>query len=126
MVSLKQEFEFYDYFGPVAVISLFAVTVLLISFFILNFFFISKYDEPTVFERVMILAVYVSEAASVFQIASKHNLRLGPHSVKTVISRKQRYMKDGNSGNPDGSVNEPRKVVFTKQPEPEILLLPFI
>ncbi|VDK73108.1 unnamed protein product [Litomosoides sigmodontis] len=104
MVSLKQEFQFYDYFGPVAVISLFAITILLISFFILNFFFISKYDEPTVFER----------------IASKHNLRLGPHSVKAVISRKQRYMKDSNSGNPDGSVGEPRKVVFTTAPEPEV------
>ncbi|KAK6114392.1 hypothetical protein QQG55_55865 [Brugia pahangi] len=104
MVSLKQEFEFYDYFGPVAVISLFAITILLISFFILNFFFISKHDEPTVFER----------------IASKHNLRLGPHSVKTVISRKQRYMKDNNSGDPDGSVHESRKVVFTKEPEPEV------
>ncbi|CAG9537055.1 unnamed protein product [Cercopithifilaria johnstoni] len=104
MVSLKQEFQFYDYLGPFVVISLFAIAVLLISFFILNFFFISKYDEPTVFER----------------IASKHNLRLGPHSVKTVISRKQRYMKDNSSGNPDGSVNEPRKVVFTKEPKPEV------
>lgn len=55
MVSLKQEFEFYDYFGPVAVALLFAVIVLLISFFVLNFFFISKYDEPTVFERVRVL-----------------------------------------------------------------------
>ncbi|VDK73762.1 unnamed protein product [Onchocerca ochengi] len=104
MVSLKQEFEIYDYFGPLVVILIFAFTVLLISFFILNFFFISKHDEPTVFER----------------IASKHNLRLGPHSVKTVISRKQRYMKDNNSNNPKESVQEPRKVVFTKGPEPEV------
>lgn len=65
---------------------------------------------------------YLTHATAVptFQIASKHNLRLGPHSVKAVISRKQRYMKDSNSGNPDGSVSEPRKVVFTTAPEPVV------
>lgn len=57
MVSLKQEFEFYDYLGPLAVALLFSLIILFLSFFILNFFFISKYDEPTVFERV---SLYIS------------------------------------------------------------------
>uniref|UniRef100_A0A0M3I327 Movement protein n=1 Tax=Ascaris lumbricoides TaxID=6252 RepID=A0A0M3I327_ASCLU len=99
MVSLKQEFEFYDYFGPVAVALLFAVIVLLISFFVLNFFFISKYDEPTVFER----------------IGSKHNLRLGPHTVEAVLSHKHRFIKDD-----DQQQGTPNTVQFTDKPIPEV------
>jgi hypothetical protein len=52
MVNLKQEFEFYDYLGPVAVALAFAIIVLFLSFFLLNFFLISKNDDVTVFERV--------------------------------------------------------------------------
>ncbi|KHN83415.1 hypothetical protein Tcan_13824 [Toxocara canis] len=99
MVSLKQDFEFYDYFGPVAVALLFAVIVLLISFFVLNFFFISKYDEPTVFER----------------IGSKHNLRLGPHTVEAVLSHKHRFIKDE-----DPQENTPNTVEFTAKPIPQV------
>lgn len=64
----KQEFEVIDYFGPVVVGLIFAVrlpnyfttefnfqiTLLLISFFIINFFCITKYDDFTVFEKVCI------------------------------------------------------------------------
>ncbi|VDN02677.1 unnamed protein product [Thelazia callipaeda] len=115
MVSLKQEFHFYDYLGPIAVALLFAIAVLLISFFVLNFFFISKYDDPTVFER----------------LASKHNLRLGPHDVQTVISRKHRYMKNNAIRGSQKSFckasdkpihNSQQKVEFTSQPIPEVCI----
>ena len=56
MVNLKQEFELYDYLGPVAVALAFAIIVLFLSFFLLNYCLISKEDEVTVFERVSFYA----------------------------------------------------------------------
>uniref|UniRef100_A0A914DUC5 Uncharacterized protein n=1 Tax=Acrobeloides nanus TaxID=290746 RepID=A0A914DUC5_9BILA len=74
MVNLKQEFELYDYLGPVAVALAFAIIVLFLSFFLLNYCLISKEDEVTVFER----------------FGSRHNVRLGPHSLDSIRRRKQR------------------------------------
>ncbi|VDL80012.1 unnamed protein product [Nippostrongylus brasiliensis] len=48
----KQDFEPIDYFGPVVVAAIFAVALLLISFFVINFFCITKYDDITKFEKV--------------------------------------------------------------------------
>ncbi|VDK68102.1 unnamed protein product [Anisakis simplex] len=105
MVSLKQEFEFYDYFGPLAVALLFAVIILLISFFVLNFFFISKYDEPTVFER----------------IGSKHNLRLGPHTVEAVLNHKNRFITDDDEASRQQQQQvTPNTVDFTAKPIPQV------
>ncbi|VDK78123.1 unnamed protein product [Gongylonema pulchrum] len=58
------------------------------------------------------------------QIASKHNLRLGPHNIETVLNQKQRYLRD-ESGPGGGSLSSewtssPRKVVFTTKPTPEV------
>ncbi|VDM72225.1 unnamed protein product, partial [Strongylus vulgaris] len=47
----KQEFEMLDYFGPVVVAAIFGITLFLISFLIINFFCISKYDDFTKFEK---------------------------------------------------------------------------
>lgn len=52
MVDLKQTFNFYDYFGVIAVGAIFAIALLIISFFILNFLLVHKEDELTIFEKV--------------------------------------------------------------------------
>lgn len=52
MVDLKQTFNFYDYFGFLAVGAIFALSLLIISFFLINFLFVNKKDEPTIFEKV--------------------------------------------------------------------------
>lgn len=64
----KQEFEVIDYFGPVVVGLLFAIALILISFFIINFFCITKYDDFTVFEKA----------------GARFNKKLGPHSLRLV------------------------------------------
>ncbi|ETN71156.1 hypothetical protein RB195_008303 [Necator americanus] len=64
----KQEFEPIDYFGPVVVAAIFAITLLLISFFVINFFCITKYDDFTQFEK----------------FGAKHNWRMGPHRLHIV------------------------------------------
>ncbi|MFH4975427.1 hypothetical protein AB6A40_002136 [Gnathostoma spinigerum] len=74
MISLKQEFEFYDYLGPLAVAALFALILLAFSFLFINFFMISRKDEPTVFEKAGL----------------KHHVRLGRHHLSAV----QRYQDD--------------------------------
>uniref|UniRef100_A0A7E4VP01 Uncharacterized protein n=1 Tax=Panagrellus redivivus TaxID=6233 RepID=A0A7E4VP01_PANRE len=73
-VDLEQSFHFYDYLGPVAVGLIFALTLIILSFFILNFCLVSRRDELTVFEK----------------FGSKHNLRLGPHSLGS-IKRKEEH-----------------------------------
>ncbi len=52
MAYLGQTFYIYDMLGPLAVALLFAVIVLFLSFFVINFFLVSKNDDVTVFERV--------------------------------------------------------------------------
>jgi hypothetical protein len=52
MTTLTQEFTLIDYMGPLVVALIFAITLFLISFLIINFFFITKYDDFTVFEKV--------------------------------------------------------------------------
>uniref|UniRef100_A0AC35GHC9 Uncharacterized protein n=1 Tax=Panagrolaimus sp. PS1159 TaxID=55785 RepID=A0AC35GHC9_9BILA len=64
----KQTFEYYDYLGPLVVALIFALVVLILSFFLLNFLLVSKHDELTVFER----------------FGSRHNLRLGPHRLDSI------------------------------------------
>ncbi|VDM78082.1 unnamed protein product [Strongylus vulgaris] len=64
----KQEFEMLDYFGPVVVAAIFGITLFLISFLIINFFCISKYDDFTKFEK----------------FGAKHNWRMGPHRLHIV------------------------------------------
>lgn len=54
----KQVFDIYDFLGPVAAALVFAVIVLLISFFLLNFLFIRKEDDLTCFERVRSIQPY--------------------------------------------------------------------
>lgn len=61
----KQEFDVLDYFGPVVVAAIFSVILFLISFCIINFFCITKYDDVTVFEK----------------IGAKRQWRLGPHRL---------------------------------------------
>ena len=60
MANLKQQLNVFDYFGFIAVFLIFLAIVLLVSFVILNFFCISKQDDPTVFERVNILSLFLS------------------------------------------------------------------
>uniref|UniRef100_A0A915DH77 Uncharacterized protein n=1 Tax=Ditylenchus dipsaci TaxID=166011 RepID=A0A915DH77_9BILA len=64
----KQEFDSIDYLGPVVVAIAFALLLLLLSFFLLNLVFIRKDDEITVFEK----------------FGLKHNIRLGPHSLRAI------------------------------------------
>ncbi|KAE9549129.1 hypothetical protein FO519_007651 [Halicephalobus sp. NKZ332] len=81
MVDLKQTFSFYDYFGFIAVGAIFALVLLIVSFFLINFLFVNKKDEPTIFEK----------------FGSKHNLRLGPHrldSIKKIQERKAMIEKE--------------------------------
>lgn len=47
----KQEFEFIDYLGPLAVSVCFVVALFIIST-IINFIWITKNDDRTVFEKV--------------------------------------------------------------------------
>ncbi|CAD5228935.1 unnamed protein product [Bursaphelenchus okinawaensis] len=70
----KQDFAFFDYMGPLVAAVIFAVCLLVVSFLLLNFCFVLKNDELTVFER----------------FGSKHNVRLGPHSLSSIKRRKQR------------------------------------
>ncbi|KAI6191908.1 hypothetical protein M3Y97_00278600 [Aphelenchoides bicaudatus] len=64
----KQDFDFVDYLGPVVAALIFAVCLLVIAFFFLNFFLVLKNDEPTVFERA----------------GKKRNMRLGPHKRESM------------------------------------------
>lgn len=48
----KQIFEIYDYLGPLVAALIFAVCLLVLAFFFLNFFLVAKGDEPTIFEKV--------------------------------------------------------------------------
>uniref|UniRef100_A0AC34RES1 Uncharacterized protein n=1 Tax=Panagrolaimus sp. JU765 TaxID=591449 RepID=A0AC34RES1_9BILA len=74
MVDLKQTFNFYDYFGFIAVGAIFALALLVISFFILNFLLVNKQDELTIFEK----------------FGSRHNLRLGPHRLDSIKRMQER------------------------------------
>ncbi|EFO18820.1 hypothetical protein LOAG_09676 [Loa loa] len=47
---MKQTFKLTDYLGPLAVSSCFVVAIFLLSLFI-NFFWISKEDEKTIFDK---------------------------------------------------------------------------
>lgn len=47
----KQEFEFIDYLGPLAVSVCFVVALFILSA-IINFIWITKNDDRTVFEKV--------------------------------------------------------------------------
>jgi len=68
MTSLTQEFTIIDYMGPLVVAIIFAIVLLLISFFIINFCLITKYDDLTVFEKH----------------GYKYNMRMGPHTLDQV------------------------------------------
>jgi hypothetical protein len=48
----KQALTLLDYFGPVAALLIFALAMLLFSFFIVNFWYITKKDDLTIFEKV--------------------------------------------------------------------------
>lgn len=48
----KQDFTLLDFTGPVIVAIIFAIVLLLISFFIINFYCITPKDDFTVFEKV--------------------------------------------------------------------------
>uniref|UniRef100_A0A0M3HL30 Ovule protein n=1 Tax=Ascaris lumbricoides TaxID=6252 RepID=A0A0M3HL30_ASCLU len=50
-----------------------------------------------------------------FWIGSKHNLRLGPHTVEAVLSHKHRFIKDD-----DQQQGTPNTVQFTDKPIPEV------
>ncbi|CAJ0575995.1 unnamed protein product, partial [Mesorhabditis spiculigera] len=62
-----QEFDTIDYLGALVVGVIFSICCFLFTIFV-NFFWITKYDNITVFER----------------LGSKYNMRLGPHRVKEV------------------------------------------
>lgn len=53
-----QEFSIVDYWGPVVVAIIFAVILFLLSFFIINWFCITKRDDFTVFEKVILYNFY--------------------------------------------------------------------
>ncbi|VDN56750.1 unnamed protein product [Dracunculus medinensis] len=61
----NQDFDFIDYMGPLAVAFSFAFIIFFISFFIINFYCITRFDDLTVFEK----------------LACKKNIRMGPHSL---------------------------------------------
>ncbi|CAD6189096.1 unnamed protein product [Caenorhabditis auriculariae] len=67
---VTSEFEVLDYLGPVAVGIIFTIALILISFFAINFFCITKYDDLTKFEL----------------LGGRLNMRLGPHPL-TVIRK---------------------------------------
>ncbi|CAI4221715.1 unnamed protein product [Auanema sp. JU1783] len=67
----KQDFEPLDYFGVVAVAVIFGIITFILSFFIINFFCITKYDDITHFEK----------------FGAKRNIRLGPHDIRTIKVR---------------------------------------
>uniref|UniRef100_A0A0M3I1E9 DUF3149 domain-containing protein n=1 Tax=Ascaris lumbricoides TaxID=6252 RepID=A0A0M3I1E9_ASCLU len=64
----KQEFDFIDYTGPLAVACLFALLVFLISFLIINFYCITRMDDLTVFEK----------------FGARDGIRLGPHTMAQI------------------------------------------
>ncbi|CAD5234826.1 unnamed protein product [Bursaphelenchus xylophilus] len=74
----KQDFLFTDYMGPVVAAVIFAICLLVVSFLLLNYCFVLKTDELTVFER----------------FGSKHNVRLGPHSLDSIKRRSQRRLTE--------------------------------
>ena len=51
----KQVFELTDYFGPVVVAVIFAIVLLLISFFFINWFCVNHKDDLTAFEKVSLI-----------------------------------------------------------------------
>jgi len=64
----KQVFELTDYFGPVIVAIIFAIVLLLLSFFVINWFCVSHKDDLTAFEK----------------FGRKYNFKLGPHSMNEI------------------------------------------
>uniref|UniRef100_A0A0N4Z0H0 SAYSvFN domain-containing protein n=1 Tax=Parastrongyloides trichosuri TaxID=131310 RepID=A0A0N4Z0H0_PARTI len=63
-----QEFQFVDYWGPVVVAAIFAVILFLLSFFIINWFCITKKDDFTVFEK----------------LGKRYDVKLGPHDMTDI------------------------------------------
>ncbi|VDM38232.1 unnamed protein product [Toxocara canis] len=70
----KQEFEFIDYLGPLAVSTCFAVTLFFLSL-IINFIWITKQDDRTVFEKH-------NKERKRFQFGSTFDLRCGVHRMR--------------------------------------------
>lgn len=54
----KQEFEFIDYLGPLAVSVCFVIVLFILSL-IINFVWITKNDDRTVFEKVSFLVIFM-------------------------------------------------------------------
>jgi len=107
MVDLKQTFEFYDYFGFLAVGAIFALFLLIISFFLINFLFVNKKDEPTIFEK----------------FGSKHNLRLGPHRLESIrrmeekraiVEQEEKEAAEERLRKQQGLSTEPQKPIIPK------------
>ncbi|CEF63197.1 Hypothetical protein SRAE_1000146000 [Strongyloides ratti] len=63
-----QEFSIVDYWGPVVVAIIFAVILFLLSFFIINWFCITKRDDFTVFEK----------------LGKNYDMKLGPHDMVDI------------------------------------------
>ncbi|KAI6205189.1 hypothetical protein M3Y94_00764400 [Aphelenchoides besseyi] len=83
----KQTFDLVDYFGPLAAALIFATCLLIISFFFINFFLVLRSDEITVFEKM----------------ASKRNVRLGPHSLTSI--KRRGHLKLNPDGEPENCDN---------------------
>ncbi|KAL3094529.1 hypothetical protein niasHT_026295 [Heterodera trifolii] len=64
----RQVLELSDYFAPLAALIMFALAILVFSFFVINFFYITDRDDLTVFEK----------------FGAHLHLCLGPHSMSDI------------------------------------------
>uniref|UniRef100_A0A0K0FL51 SAYSvFN domain-containing protein n=2 Tax=Strongyloides TaxID=6247 RepID=A0A0K0FL51_STRVS len=83
-----QQFDFVDYWGPVVVAAIFAVIVFSLSFFIINWFCITKKDDFTVFEK----------------LGRKYDVKLGPHDLAAI--------RRGGYGPSDDSKDEIKRTLI--------------